>query len=144
MKLTIIVASLLLGFVMTGSARADRWDSKGWTKLGEREVNGKVDKDRIEVGRYEGKFSKLSIVVENSDLELLDLEVTFANGKPFHPQVRHVFKEGARSRVIDLPGDDRMIKSIELKYKNVRGGGNANVEVWAWKTEGGGGGRRGK
>ena len=140
MKLTIIVASLLLGFVMTGSARADRWDSKGWTKLGEREVNGRVDKDRIEVGRYEGKFSKLSLVVENSDLELLDLEVTFANKESFHPEVRHVFKEGARSRVIDLPGDERVIKSIELKYKNLPGGGKAKVEVWGWKTEGAGGG----
>jgi len=142
MKITLIIASLLLGLVMTGSAQADRWDSKGWTKLGEREVNGRMDKDRIEVGRYEGKFSKLSIVVENSDLELLDLEVNFAAGKSFHPAVRHVFKEGARSRVIDLPGDDRVIKSIELKYKNLPGGGNAKVEVWAWKTEGGGGDRR--
>lgn len=44
MKLTLLVASLLLGFVMTGSASADRWDSKGWTKLGEREVNGRTSR----------------------------------------------------------------------------------------------------
>ena len=54
---------------------AGGWDSKGWVKLGERTVNGKIDHDRIDVGRYEGKFTKLTMVVEKSDLELLDFEV---------------------------------------------------------------------
>lgn len=129
--LTLIVSLLFAG----GVASADRWDPKGWVKLGEQTVNGRVDRDRIRVGRHEGKFSKLTIVVENSDLELLDLDVVFANGQKFNAPVRHYFREGSRSRVIDLPGDDRTIKTIELKYKNTRGGGNARVEVWGWKTE---------
>jgi hypothetical protein len=131
--LTFLTALLMIGWV--GTARADRWDSKGWTKLGEREVNGRADHDRIDVGRYEGKFSKLTLYVEKSDLELLDLEITFGNGQKFHPTVRHVFKEGSRTRVVDLPGDDRMIKAINLRYKNLPGGGRAKVEVWGWKTE---------
>jgi hypothetical protein len=105
-------------------------------KLGEREVNGKVDRDRIDVGRYEGKFTKLTLYVEKSDLELLDFEVTFGNKEKWHPEVRHVFKEDSRTRVIDLPGDERVIKSIDLKYKNLPGGGRARVEVWGWKAEG--------
>jgi hypothetical protein len=130
--------TFLIGFALVslgGIARADRWDSKGWVKLGEREVNGKVDRDKIEVGRHEGKFTKLTLVVENSDLELLDFEVGFTNGQKFNPKVKHAFKEGARTRVIDLPGDERAIKAIELKYKNTRGGGNAKVEVWGWMAE---------
>src|ERR1041384_7865782 len=51
------------------------WDSRGWVPLGERTVNGRVDHDRIEVGRYEGKFSKLTMVVDNMDLELLDFNI---------------------------------------------------------------------
>jgi hypothetical protein len=46
-----------------------------------------------------------------------------------------VFKEGSRTRVVDLPGDDRVIKAINLRYKNLPGGGRAKVEVWGWKTE---------
>jgi hypothetical protein len=135
MRLIIISAALIALVVGTGVARAERWDSKGWVKLGEREVNGRVDHDRIDVGRYDGKFTKLTLYVENSDLELLDFEITFGNKERFHPQVQHVFREGSRTRVIDLPGDERVIKSIDLKYKNLPGGGRARVEVWGWKAE---------
>jgi hypothetical protein len=99
--------------------------------LGEREVNGRVDHDRIEVSRREGKFSKLTLVVLDSDLELLDLEIKFARGAAWHPAVRHVFREGDRTHVIDFPGDDRAIKYIDFKYKNLPGGGRAKVQVWA-------------
>ena len=111
----------------------DSWkfDNKGWQKLGERTVNGKADHDRITVGRYKGRFSKITLVVYDSDLELEDLEVKFAKGEPWHPEVRHIFKEGERSRVIDFPGDERAIKFIDIKYKNLPGGGKAKVQIWA-------------
>jgi hypothetical protein len=130
-------AALVALAVGGGAARAEGWASKGWVKLGEREVNGRADHDRIEVGRYEGKFTKLTLVVEKSDLELLDFEITFGNKERLHPEVRHIFREGSRTRVIDLPGDERTIKSIDLKYKNLPGGGRARIEVWGWKAEGG-------
>jgi hypothetical protein len=119
----------------TTDAAADRWDSRGWVKLGERSVGGRVDRDRIDVGRHEGKFTKLTLVVEKSDLELLDFEITFANNTKFNPRVSHYFRESSRTRVIDLPGDERFIKHIDLKYKNLPGGGRATVEVWAWKSD---------
>jgi hypothetical protein len=143
MKLSFLIGLLAAVGVIAaggGTARAQRWDSTGWVKLGEREVNGRVDHDRITVGRHDGKFTKLTLYVEKSDLELLDFEITFGNNQRFHPEVRHVFREGARTRVIDLPGDERTIKTIDLKYKNLPGGGRARVEVWGWKAEGGGGG----
>lgn len=133
MKLIHLLVAFV-AFVFTATAHADRWDSKGWDKLGEREVNRKVDRDRIDVGRYEGTYTKLTLNVEKSDLELLGFEITFGNGEKWNPAVRQVFKEGARTRVIDLPGDDRVIKTIELTYKNLPGGGPAKVEVWGWKS----------
>ncbi len=134
MRITTLLTVLCSLFIGVGVAHAD-WDSKGWTKLGERTVNGRVDRDRIDVGRYEGKFSKLTLVVEKSELELLEFEVTFGNGEKWQPAgVHHYFRENTRTRVIDLPGDDRVIKTINLKYKNVPGGGAAKVEVWGFKT----------
>ncbi len=130
--LTTLVLALL--FVGARPASADRWDPKGWLKLGEQRVNGRVDKDRITVGRHEGKFTKLTIVVEDSDIELLDFDVKFVGGGTWNPKVRHNFKEGARTRAIDLPGDERVIQYIDLKYKNLPGGGAATVAVYGWKT----------
>jgi hypothetical protein len=144
MRVITLLAFLCSIVIAGGTAAADRWDSKGWVKLGERAVNGRVDRDTIAVGRDDGKFTKLTIVVEKSEIELLDFEVVFANGEKFSPGVRHYFRENTRTRVIDLPGNERIIRSINLKYKNLPGGGSATVEVWGWKTGEAGGGGGGK
>jgi hypothetical protein len=107
------------------------WDSTGWTMLGEHSVDGRRDRDRIQVGRDEGRFRQLTMVVIDSELELIELEIKFGNGKPFRPNVAHYFRENSRTRVIDLPGDSRVIKHIDLRYKNLPGGGRARVQVWA-------------
>lgn len=105
--------------------------SEGWEKLGERTVNGGGDKDVIDVGRSEGKFSKLMIVVEHSDLEMYDVVIEFLDGETFSPKTRAVFKEGAHSHPIDLPGNKRGIKQVTFKYGNLPGGGKAQLELWA-------------
>jgi len=118
MKALTFIAAAVIGLGFVGTAHADRWDSSGWVKLGEREVNGRYDHDKIDVGAYEGKFAKLTLYVERSEMELLDFEITFGNNERFHPEVHHYFREGTRTRVIDLPGDTRVIKNINLRYKN--------------------------
>ncbi|MBC7976517.1 MAG: hypothetical protein H7138_16210, partial [Myxococcales bacterium] len=118
---------------------APAWDAKGWTLLGERTVDGRVDRDRNDVGRYEGKFTKLTLVVENSDLELIDFAVQFASGAPWRPALSHYFREGQRTRAIDLPGDERTIKTIDFKYRNLPGGGRAKVSVYGRRDSDGGG-----
>ncbi len=112
------------------------WDSSGWTLLGEQWVDGRrrSDRDRINVGRYEGRFSKLTIVVTDSDLEMLDFTVNFPRGQKWSPRVSHYFRENTRTRVIDLPGDDRRIESIDMRYRNLPGGGRAKVQVWGFKN----------
>ena len=67
----------------------------------------------------------------DSDLEMIDFEIKFGKGAPWHPPLTHYFKEGARTRVIDFPGDERVIKFIDFKYRNLPGGGAAKVQVWA-------------
>jgi len=122
--------------------RAPAWDPKGWTLLGERTVDGNYDHDRIDVGRYEGKFSKLTIVVENSDLELVDFAIQFGRGPAWHPPLQHFFREGQRTRAIDFPGDERTIRYIDFKYRNLPGGGRARVAVYGlrdnpgWESRG--------
>jgi hypothetical protein len=112
------------------------WDSRGWVQLGERTVNGRYDHDRIEVGRYEGKFTKLTMVVDNSDLELLDFKVVFGDSTEFHPPLSHAFRDGQRTRAIDLPPSEAVIRFVDLRYKNVRGGGDARVQLWGLRTGG--------
>mgnify|MGYP001328538819 FL=1 len=103
----------------------------GWDKLGERWVDGKVDRDTIMVGRDDGRFSSIQLVVEHSAVEIYDVEITFGDGSKHSPQTRLVFGKGETTRVIDLPGAKRAIKRVDFKYGNLPGGGRAQVEVWA-------------
>jgi hypothetical protein len=109
------------------------FDSKGWTMLGEQSVDGRRDKDTIKVSKYAGQFDQLTMVVLDSDLELRDFVIKFGDNdkEKWSPNFKQVFKEGQRTRVIDLPGKDRVIKKIDLSYANIAGGGKAKVQIWA-------------
>jgi hypothetical protein len=107
-------------------------ESRGdWVKLGERWVDGAHDRDVIPVGAREGRYRRIRIVVERSALEMYDVVVTFGDGTPFSPQTRHIFGADTHSHVIDLPGGERVIRSVEFRYGNLPGGGRALAELWA-------------
>jgi hypothetical protein len=89
------------------------------TLLGTKEVTVLVESDVILVGLREGMFSKLLFEVEKNDLEMFRVVVTYGNGVDDTIQVRHLFREGSRSRLIDLPGGKRIIRKIAFFYKTV-------------------------
>ncbi|HEV8303516.1 MAG TPA: hypothetical protein VGQ25_01030 [Gemmatimonadales bacterium] len=102
--------------------------SADWDHLGMRQVDFRVDHDAVvAVGR--GAFRSLRIDVEGGDLEMFDIKITFGNGETFSPATRVYFREGARSRVIDLPGAQRIIRRIDFFYRSVFGGGQGRATV---------------
>ncbi|MBK7401140.1 MAG: hypothetical protein IPJ34_34030 [Myxococcales bacterium] len=101
-----------------------------WKKLGERSVDGKADKDTIHVGADDGFFTAIQVKVENSSIVMNEIKVVFSNGEVFEPKTKLVFDKDTSTRVIDLPGDKRIIKRVEFKYGNLPGGGKAKVELW--------------
>jgi hypothetical protein len=103
----------------------------GWEKLGERTVHGRVDRDVIHVGRHEGRFSAIQIKVDGNTVEMFDIVVTFGDGERFEPATRLFFDKNTTSRVIDLPGQKRVIERVEFKYGKLPGEGHAAVELWA-------------
>jgi hypothetical protein len=102
-----------------------------WVRLGERWVDGTHDRDVIAVGAREGRYRQIMFVVEHSALEMHDVIVTFGDGERFSPPTRHIFSAETRSSVIDLPGDARVIRSVEFRYGNLPGGGKARLELLA-------------
>jgi hypothetical protein len=108
-------------------------DRTGWTKLGERWVHhgARGDVDVIEVGAVEGTFTRVMLVIEHSAVELRDLVFVFADGSSFSPETRFRFGRGTTSRVIDLPGGNRVIRRVAFACRNLPRGGRAQIEVWA-------------
>lgn len=102
-----------------------------WDHVGMRAVDFKVDHDAI-IAAGDGAFRAIRIDVEGGDLEMFDVKVTFGNGETFSPATRLYFRQGTRSRVIDLPGDARIIRRIDFFYRSAPFGapGRATVHVY--------------
>jgi hypothetical protein len=92
-----------------------------WELLGQKEVSFIVERDTIEVGRAEGRFHALKLVVEGAPVEMRDIRVTFGDGSTFHPETRLNFAPNSVSRTIDLPGRGRVIRKIDFLYRKTSG-----------------------
>lgn len=91
-----------------------------WEHLGVRPVDSRRDHDAILAGR-QGAFRAVRLDVEGGNLEMFNVKITFANGETFSPATRLLFSAGTMSRVIDLPGDARVIRRIDFFYRSVGG-----------------------
>lgn len=107
------------------------WERQGWYLLGEQWVTGNQDHDYVPIGRREGRFTRVMLVAERSDFQLHDIVITFSNGRSWSPRLNHYFREGQRSRTLILPNAPRSLRSIQLHYGNLPGGGRAQVQVYA-------------
>jgi hypothetical protein len=102
-----------------------------WELLGERQADLKLDRDRIQVGRRDGRFRQLQLTVRGAPLEVYDMVVTFGNGQQYKPNLRFHFDERTTSRVIDLPGDTRVIKQVDFVYRtSARRQGKATISLY--------------
>ena len=127
---TLLIALAATAAFCFVSPRPVRAAEKDWVELGSRKVDFKGEHDTIEVGKSEGKFTKLRLKVEDGDLRMEKIKVTFANGEKFEPDTRAEFKEGSRSHEIDLPGNARAIKKIDFDYRSERRREPATIVVY--------------
>ncbi|MDX2021185.1 MAG: hypothetical protein SF187_13175 [Deltaproteobacteria bacterium] len=101
-----------------------------WDKLGERWVDGSVDRDVIAVGRDDGAYVALSMVAEHAPIEIFDMVVEFTDGTSFAPNLRYAFRPGATNYVIDLPGGARFVRRVTFRYGSLAANARAQLELW--------------
>jgi hypothetical protein len=89
---------------------------KDWTYLGSRKVNWGVEKDVITVGPKVTGLTKLKVKVTGGALNMRKMVVTYGNGQKDNIPLKFNFGKGAESRVIDLQGGKRQIKTITFWY----------------------------
>jgi hypothetical protein len=84
--------------------------------LGEAHVDGGVDHDRIVVTGARGEYRAIQFRVENAAIEFDRVVVHFGNGSSERIALRRRIPAGQETRIIDLPGNRRVIESIEFWY----------------------------
>jgi hypothetical protein len=121
-----ICGAMLSALVCTAAvmpdAMAQRRDRDGfdrrWVELGCRQVSfSGGDRDTIRVGRREGRFQAIRLAARGSDIEVVRLQVVYANGRPDELDVQRVIRRGDRTDRLDLNGRDRAIDRIDMVYR---------------------------
>lgn len=115
----------LLVFLLFGTPLLAQ--ERNWVFLGEAHVDGRSDHDRIKVGRSPESFRAIEFRVEGGDVEFDRIKVHFRNGTAADRLMHVRIVSGDKSRAIDLPGDRRIIKSVEIWYR--RSGSSARPTV---------------
>ena len=88
-----------------------------WVYLGQANVNGSRDRDSILVTGARGQFRAIQIRVERGPIEFDRVVVHFANGDSNPIRIAARIPPGGQTRVIDLPGNMRNIRSVEFWYR---------------------------
>ena len=108
--------ALLFVFAVSVSARP----RERWAYLGNAHVDGRVDHDVIRVGPSDGRFRAIQLRVSGGAIEFARLVVHFGNGTAEELAIRERIPNGGATRAIDLPGERRLIESVELWYGKER------------------------
>jgi hypothetical protein len=120
----------LLGDRTSSRSRERDRVSGDWTLITQRTIDFKSDHETIDVDN-DRRFRSLRVAVKGGPVEVGNLVVTFGDGSTFSPQVRSEFQEGTESRTIDLPGEGRRIKRIELASRSTsKNAGKATIMIY--------------
>lgn len=123
MRRAVVVVVLLaaVSAIAAASGIRDPLLPRGAVRLGVREVSFRTDVDVVPVSVRRGAFRQLYLRVADNDLVVERIVVQYASGADEEVAVRHEFREGSRSRVVDLAGGRRAIRAIRLVYRTVGG-----------------------
>jgi hypothetical protein len=121
LRKSILVLTVLLmvsDFALAANTQRDRSSDRGgrWEYLGQAHVDGRADHDKISVDAG-GSFRSILLEVQGGAVQFDRVVVHFENGGDHEVQVRDRTPSGGRTRAIDLPGDRRRIRSVELWYE---------------------------
>jgi hypothetical protein len=87
-----------------------------WVLLGERHIDGRVDTDKIDVGRDNGRFRAIQFRVSGGSVMFDRIRVKYLHGASQEFSVRSEIQDGGKTRPISLPGERRVIESVSMWY----------------------------
>ncbi len=135
--ITIILFFLFLGTGIAAQTPAVLTKERmTWTKITDAVVNFEHEVDTGEI-TFAGKERYLSIDfrVAEAQIDLLNLEIYYENGDKQDFALNEVIKVNRNSRVIDLNGEERIMRKIIFKYKAVPHTDDKTVRLELWGSQ---------
>jgi hypothetical protein len=134
MKKLVFISFVLISFSSLSVSDASRFAStmnQAWERLGSRTVTMTADHDEIVVTANEGIFTAIQLRIAKAPIHLLNINIIFGNGDNENVVFDQTFEAGSQSRVIDLVGNKRIIRKVNLNYRSApTQKGRAIVSLW--------------
>jgi hypothetical protein len=110
--------SILFLFVVLIGLGAQVWAGQQpqMVLLGSGRVSSGLDHDTIQAGGQLGTFRAIQLRVNGGAVNFLRVVVQYGNGTRSEIQVRSNIPAGGVTRIIDLPGDRRIIQRVDFWY----------------------------
>jgi hypothetical protein len=122
----------VLALATSGFARGQFWDFLGYTQ-----VDGGQDHGRIQVTRRSGLFHTIQLRVSGDAIFFDRLIVHFSDGTSKEFVVSGRISPEGKYYVMDLPGEDRVLESVELRYYKEAWGHIPRVSLYGVHSEAG-------
>ncbi len=101
-----------------------------WEMLGERRVDLKLDRDVVQVGRWDGTFTRIRLKVINHDIELRDVTIVYGDGSVDSWPIRRRVRDEEEGPVFDLRGRRRVVREVIMTYRATNPLSRTTVQVW--------------
>lgn len=124
----VLMLAVFAVFITAGSMSAS---AQNWRDLGSKEVNDRVDNDTLIVTGWQGDVRRIKFGVEQAPVRFYKVRITYGNGRSYNIAIRNLIPKGGETRVIDLPGRERVINKVEFWYEAASmGPQRARVRLW--------------
>ena len=123
----ILAVLVVLGCVVSAAgAQSGRWEL-----LGARTITDRADHEMVKLGEAKGDFTAVKLEVQRRAVTFRRVVIKFRNGDDQKVELRETIGANGESRVIDIEGSDRVIRSIDFWYEaqSLGRGGQATVRV---------------
>ena len=106
----------VLLLLLSQPGQGQRGRDRDWRLLGTAHVDGSADHDNIKVSKSQGPFREIQLRVRGGAVEFQHVVVHYGNGASDEVPVAERIPAGGQTRPIDLRGERRDMRSVELWY----------------------------
>ena len=115
-----------------------RPDLTGFTPINKQRITRRNDDGLVEfdVGRDEGRFGELRFLAEDGDIFIREALIVYGNGATPRARIRDRLNQDDLSETIDLAGEARVIRKVQVRGRLARGERDATLVLLGKEDEG--------
>lgn len=111
---------------------SDKWE---WSKIADKTVRENRNRDEIAISGIE-RYTAIKVVVKEAEINMYNLEVSYAGGNGQSIAVTSDMKAGSESKIYGLDTSKRDLIKVAFTYEALTpiGDEETQIEIWGLKT----------